>query len=86
MPEQRVSIVEALRAYTQGGAYSSFEEGIKGRIAPGMLADIAVFSQDMFKIEPMRIHETRVVLTVFNGKVVYRDSGLFQQDIMPPTR
>lgn len=86
VPEQRISIVDALRAYTNGGAYSSFEEGIKGRIAPGMLADIAVFSQDLFKIEPIRIHETKVVLTVFNGKVIYRDSGLFQQDIMPATR
>jgi predicted amidohydrolase YtcJ len=71
--EQRISIGEALRAYTQAGAYSSFEEGIKGRIAPGMLADIVVFSQDLFKIDPMRIHETRVALTVFDGKVVYQD-------------
>jgi hypothetical protein len=71
--EQRVSVGDALRAYTQAGAYSSFEEGIKGRIAAGMLADIVVFSQDLFKIDPMRIHETRVVLTVFDGKVIYQD-------------
>ncbi|MEP7342372.1 MAG: amidohydrolase [Acidobacteriota bacterium] len=77
IPEQRVSIVDALRAYTNGGAYSSFEEGIKGRIAPGMLADVVVFSQDLFKIDQMRIHETRVVLTVFNGKPIYRDGKLF---------
>ncbi|MGE0128168.1 MAG: amidohydrolase [Blastocatellales bacterium] len=70
--EQRISIGDAMRAYTQAGAYSSFEEGIKGRIAPGMLADIVVFSQDLFKIDPMRIHEARVALTVFNGKVVYQ--------------
>ena len=42
-----------------------------------MLADIVVFSQDLFKIDPMRIHETRVSLTVFNGKVVYQDSVKF---------
>ncbi|MDQ3010406.1 MAG: amidohydrolase [Acidobacteriota bacterium] len=77
VPEQRVSVVDALRAYTQGGAYASFEESIKGRIAPGMLADVIVFSQDLFKIEPMRIHETRVVLTIFNGKPIYRDGKLF---------
>lgn len=71
--EQRVSIGDALLAYTQAGAYSSFDEGIKGRIATGMLADIVVFSQDLFKIDPMRIHETRVALTVFDGKVVYQD-------------
>ncbi|HMV84394.1 MAG TPA: amidohydrolase [Blastocatellia bacterium] len=76
VPAERISIVDALRAYTHGGAYSSFEEGIKGRIAPGMLADIAVFSQDLFKVEPIRIHETKVVLTVFNGKVIYRDGKL----------
>jgi len=77
VPQQRISIVDALRAYTLGGAFSSFEEGIKGRIAPGMLADIIVFSQDLFKIDPQRIHETRVVLTVFNGKVIFRNSNLF---------
>jgi len=71
--EQRVSIGDALRAYTQAGAYSSFEEAIKGRIAPGMLADIVVFSQDLFKIDPARIHETRVALTVFDGRVIYQD-------------
>ncbi len=76
IPAERVSIVDALRAYTHGGAYSSFEEGIKGRIAPGMLADIAVFSQDLFKVEPIRIHETKVLLTVFNGKVIYREGNL----------
>jgi predicted amidohydrolase YtcJ len=77
VPEQRLSIIDALRAYTQAGAYSSFEEGIKGRIAPGMLADIVVLSQDLFKIDPMRIHETRVTMTVFNGKVIYQDGMKF---------
>lgn len=86
VPEQRISIVDALRAYTHGGAYASFEEGIKGRITPGMLADIVVFSQDLFKIEPMRIHETRVVMTVFNGKVIYRDGKLSLADIIPSNR
>lgn len=72
IPGQRISVADALRAYTQAGAFSSFEEGIKGHIASGQFADIIVFSQDLFKIEPMRIHETKVVLTIFNGKVIYR--------------
>jgi len=72
IPQQRISVADALRAYTQAGAFSSFEEGIKGRIAAGQMADIVVFSQDLFKIDPMRIHETKVVLTVFDGKVIYR--------------
>jgi predicted amidohydrolase YtcJ len=75
--EQRISLGDALRAYTQAGAYSSFEEGIKGRIAPGMLADLVVLSQDLFKIDPMRIHETRVTMTVFDGKVIYQDGVKF---------
>jgi predicted amidohydrolase YtcJ len=73
--EQRISLGDALRAYTQAGAYSSFEEAIKGRIAPGMLADIVVCSQDLFKIDPMRIYQTRVTLTIFDGKVIYQNEG-----------
>ncbi|MCI0339341.1 MAG: amidohydrolase [Acidobacteria bacterium] len=77
IPEQRISIDDALRAYTEAGAHSSFEESVKGRIAPGMLADIIVFSQDLFKIDPMKICETRVVLTVFDGKVIYQNISRF---------
>jgi hypothetical protein len=73
IPEQRVSLQQALRAYTATGAYASFEEAIKGKLAPGMLADVIVFSEDLFRIEPIRIHETRVVMTVFDGRVIYRD-------------
>ncbi len=77
VPQQRLSIAQALRAYTYWGAYASFEEGIKGRLAPGMLADVIVFSQDLFSIDPMKIHQTRVVLTLFDGKVIYRDQERF---------
>lgn len=72
VPEQRVTIEETLRAYTEMGAFSSFEEGVKGRIAPGMLADLVVLSQDLFSIKPIKIHETRVRLTVFDGKIIYQ--------------
>jgi predicted amidohydrolase YtcJ len=44
----------------------------KGQLAPGMWADIIVFSQDLFKIPAMDIYKTRVVLTIFDGKVLYR--------------
>jgi predicted amidohydrolase YtcJ len=73
VPQQRITLAEALRAYTQAGAYASFEESIKGTIAPGMLADLVVLSQDLFKIDPLKIHETRVMLTVFDGKIIHRD-------------
>lgn len=72
LPEQRVSLETALRAYTTGAAYASFEEDIKGSLEPGRLADFVVLSQDLFRIEPARIHETRVETTVFNGRVIYQ--------------
>ena len=73
-PEQRVSVETALRAYTLGGAIASFEERTKGTIEPGKLADIVVLTQDVTKIDPMKIHETRVAMTVFDGRVIY-ESG-----------
>jgi hypothetical protein len=77
IPKQRITIEQALRAYTGAGAYASFEEKLKGILTAGMLADIIVFSQDLFKIDPLKIHETRVVLTVFDGKVIYRNQEKF---------
>jgi len=71
IPAQRVSLYETLRAYTESAAWASFEEKIKGRLAPGMLADLVVLSQDLFRLDPRRIHETQVLLTVFNGRPVY---------------
>ncbi|MCC7153553.1 MAG: amidohydrolase [Bryobacterales bacterium] len=71
LPEQRVSLETALRAYTASAAYASFEEGIKGQIRAGYLADMVVLSQDLFKIPPGAIHKTRADVTVFNGKVIY---------------
>jgi predicted amidohydrolase YtcJ len=72
IPQQRISIREALNAYTYGGAYSSFEENYKGKLQPGYLADFAVMSKDLFSINPSLIHETKVLLTVVDGKEVYK--------------
>jgi predicted amidohydrolase YtcJ len=71
-PEQRLSVEEALRAYTQGSAYAAFEEKEKGTIAPGKLADIVVLSDDLFSVPPEKIKEARVVITIVGGKVVYQ--------------
>ncbi len=71
VPEQKISITQALIAYTQGGSYSSFEETSKGKIAPGYLADFILLSQDIFTINPMKTFQTKVLTTVFNGKVIY---------------
>ena len=70
---QCVSLPEALQAYTEFGAFSQKQEARKGRLVPGQLADIAVFSRDLFKATPDEIlSETRVDLTILDGKVVYR--------------
>lgn len=71
IPEQKISMAQALKAYTSMGAYSSFEEKIKGTIQPGQLADLVVLSQDLFTIDPMKTSQTRVVITIFNGKIIY---------------
>jgi hypothetical protein len=79
IPKQRITIEQALRPYTSAGAYASFEEKLKGKLTAGRLADIIVFSQDLFQIDPLKIHETRVVLTVFDGKVIYRNQEKFAE-------
>ncbi len=70
--EECIAIEEAVRAYTLGGAYASNEEGIKGSIEMGKLADMVVLSQNIFEIPVDEIPRTRVEMTVFDGKVVYQ--------------
>jgi predicted amidohydrolase YtcJ len=71
VPEQKITVAEAIRAYTMGSAYASFDEKLKGSIEPGKLADIAVLSMDILSVDPAEIAHTRVVMTVFDGHVVY---------------
>ncbi len=71
-PDQRISIEDAIRAYTYNAAYASFEENDKGSITPGKLADLAVLSQNLREIESSAILDTEVLYTVVDGKVVYR--------------
>jgi len=70
-PEQRLSVAEAVYAYTAGAAYASGEEAIKGTLSPGKLADLVVLSQDIFTVDPMAILDTEVVATMFDGEFVY---------------
>jgi predicted amidohydrolase YtcJ len=70
-PEQRISVEEALRAYTSSAAYAAFEENEKGTLVVGKLADFVVLSIDPLSIEPERIEKTAVVMTVVDGRVVY---------------
>ena len=70
VPEQKISLDEAIRAYTLGSAYAEFAEGLKGSLAPGKLADLVVLDQDIYQGEPDQIDRARVRLTVLDGKVV----------------
>lgn len=70
-PEQRISPEEALRVYTLGGAYASFEEDTKGSIEVGKLADLAVISDDPTVIDPKFIKDIRVIMTMVGGEILF---------------
>src|SRR5271157_2243701 len=70
-PEQKLTIEQALAAYTTGSAYAQFAEKEKGTLAPGMLADFVVLDRDLTKVAPPEILKTRVLRTVVGGKTVY---------------
>jgi predicted amidohydrolase YtcJ len=71
-PDQRMTRAEALKSYTWNNAWAAFEEDVKGSLAPGMLADIAVLSKDIMTIPEDEIPTARVAMTIVGGKVVYR--------------
>ncbi|HEX3682270.1 MAG TPA: amidohydrolase [Bryobacteraceae bacterium] len=71
VPEQKITVEEAVQAYTMGSAYASFEDKIKGSIEPGKLADLIVLSDDIFSIDPTRIADTKVEMMVFDGHVLF---------------
>lgn len=71
IPEQRITVEEALRAYTSSNAWAMFAEKETGRIAPGMLADVVVLSDDLFTIAPEKIENVQVDMTITGGKVTY---------------
>ena len=72
IPEQKITVEEALRCYTANNAWAIFRENDIGRIAPGMLADVVVLSDDLFTIAPEKIENVKVDMTIFDGKVVFR--------------
>ena len=74
-PDQRMTREEALKAFTIWAAYSAFQEGTKGMIEEGKVADFTILSDDIMKIEPKRILDTRVEMTIIGGEVVYTASS-----------
>lgn len=71
VPEQKITVEEALRAYTLDAAYASFEEDIKGTIKVGMLADLVLLDRDLTTIPPETIPQTQVLATIVGGRIVY---------------
>lgn len=70
-PEQKLSVAEAIEAYTMGSAYAEFQEKEKGSITPGKLADMVLLSDDIFSIVPEKIREVRVRKTFVGGRLVF---------------
>ncbi|MDJ0748351.1 MAG: amidohydrolase family protein [Woeseiaceae bacterium] len=70
-PEQRITLEQAIRAFTMGSAYVNHHEDVTGSVEVGKLADLVVLDQNLFDIEPEQISDTQVLLTLFEGKPVY---------------
>jgi len=71
LPEEAISAQQALAMYTTSAAYASFEENIKGALAPGKLADMVVLSADPVKAPPEQIKDIRVEMTIIDGKIAW---------------
>ncbi len=71
VPEERLTVEQALNAYTRGGAYANFSDDRVGTLEPGKLADLAVLSQNPFSVPAFEIGKTRVLLTMVGGKIVF---------------
>jgi predicted amidohydrolase YtcJ len=70
-PEQKLTVAEAVQAYTMGSAYAEFQDGEKGSITPGKLADMVILNDDIFQIDPVKIRDVKVTKTIVGGKVVW---------------
>jgi predicted amidohydrolase YtcJ len=71
LPEQRVTVAQAIKAYTLDAAFAGHFEKTEGSIEPGKQADLIILSQDLFKVDPHKFRETKVLLTMVGGKVVF---------------
>jgi hypothetical protein len=71
VPAEKVTVDEAVRAYTVNGAWAEFAEAFKGSIRPGQLADLVVLDRDIFTVPPEEIAQAKVRWTIFDGRVIY---------------
>jgi predicted amidohydrolase YtcJ len=72
IPAEKITVEEALTAYTSTAAYASFEENIKGQLKPGLLADFVILNKNLTEIPAEEIRDTLVMRTVIGGKTVYQ--------------
>ena len=70
-PAQRISVAQALWGYTMGNAIAAGQQERLGSITPDKLADLIVVNQDIFEVDPVALAETTVVMTIFDGQVVF---------------
>jgi predicted amidohydrolase YtcJ len=70
-PQEKITLAEAIYAYTQGSAFAERRERTKGRLVPGFLADIVVLDRDPFAVSPQQLLHARVLRTILGGKTVY---------------
>ena len=71
VPGQRITVPEAVAAYTKANAFASYREDDLGALSPGRYADLAVLSEDIFAIDPVEIEHVRVDLTMVGGEIVF---------------
>jgi len=83
-PEQKLTVQEAIEAYTLGSAYAEFQEHEKGSIAPGKLADMVLLSEYILKLDLVRIRDVKVVKTWVGGKLVLPSTPISQADLRRP--
>ena len=72
IPEQKISVEDAIKCYTLNAAFAGFEENIKGSIEEGKLADMVVLSEDILILYPVNIKDVKVDMTIFNGEIIFR--------------
>ncbi|WP_321827489.1 amidohydrolase [Maribacter dokdonensis] len=75
VPEQKITVEQALTAYTKNAAYASFEDDIKGALEIGKLADFVVFDEDITKADPITIRDIKILATYVSGKKVFDSNG-----------
>jgi predicted amidohydrolase YtcJ len=70
-PQERLSVADAIRAYTLGAAYAAGKQRVQGSISPGKWADLIALSHDLSALPPETLKEAQVALTIFDGKIVH---------------